>query len=148
MTEEALVADPQERFQDFFKSDKYRQRFSEMAIASKTSLVVDFEDLLATDSALAEGIIERPDQYLEHANRAALAQLQIEEPEYAEEIEKVSVQFKNLPVTTSLRALGSDHLGKLVMLDGIVVRATPARPMVTRGAFRCRRCGTVTYVDQ
>jgi replicative DNA helicase Mcm len=148
LTEEALVADPQERFQDFFKSDKYRQRFSEMAIASKTSLVVDFEDLLATDSALAEGIIERPDQYLDHANRAALAQLQIEEPEYAEEIEKVSVQFKNLPVTMSLRALGSDHLGKLVMLDGIVVRATPARPMVTRGAFRCRRCGTVTYVDQ
>jgi replicative DNA helicase Mcm len=119
-----------------------------MAIASKTSLVVDFEDLLATDSALTEGIIERPDQYLEHANRAALAQLQIEEPEYAEEIEKVSVQFKNLPITMSLRALGSDHLGKLVMLDGIVVRATPARPMVTRGAFRCRRCGTVTYVDQ
>ncbi len=142
------MADPQERFQDFFKSDKYRQRFSEMAIANKTSLVVDFEDLLSTDSALAEGVIERPDQYLEHANRAALAQLQIEEPEYAEEIEKVSVQFKNLPVTTSLRTLGSDHIGTLVMLEGIVVRATPARPMVTRGAFRCRRCGSVTYVDQ
>jgi len=148
MTEEVSVADPQERFQDFFKSDKYRQRFSEMAITSKTSLVVDFEDLLATDSALAEGVIETPDQYLEHANRAALAQLQIEEPEYAEEIEKVSVQFKNLPVTTSLRALGSDYIGKLVMLAGIVVRATPARPKVTRGAFRCRRCRTVTYVDQ
>ncbi|MDH5438471.1 MAG: minichromosome maintenance protein MCM [Candidatus Bathyarchaeota archaeon] len=148
MTEEALVADPQERFQDFFKSDKYRQRFSEMAIASKTSLVVDFGDLLSTDSALAEDIIERPDQYLEHANRAALAQLQIQEPEYAEEIEKVSVQFKNLPVTMSLRKLGSDHIGTLVMLQGIVVRATPARPMVTRGAFRCRRCGTVAYVDQ
>jgi len=148
LTEEALVADPQERFQDFFRSDKYRQRFSEMAIVSKTSLVVDFEDLLATDSALAESVIERPDQYLEHANRAALAQLQIEEPEYAEEIGKVSVQFKNLPETTSLRELGSDHIGKLVMLEGIVVRATPARPMVTRGAFRCRRCGTVTYVDQ
>jgi len=143
-----LVADPQERFQDFFKSDKYRQRFSEMAIANRTSLLVDFEDLLTTDSALAEGIIEKPDQYLEHANRAALAQLQIEEPEYAEEIEKVSVQFMNLPVSTSLRALGSDHIGKLVMLEGIVVRATPARPMVTRGAFRCKRCGTVTYVEQ
>ncbi|UCE16141.1 MAG: minichromosome maintenance protein MCM [Candidatus Bathyarchaeota archaeon] len=148
MTEGTSVADPQERFQNFFKSDKYRQRFSEMAIASKTSLVIDFEDLLATDSALAESVIERPDQYSEYANRAALAQLQIEEPEYAEEIEKVSVQFKSLPVTMSLRALGSDHLGKMVMVEGIVVRATPARPMVTRGAFRCRRCGTVTNIDQ
>ncbi len=148
MTEEAVVADPQERFQNLFKSDKYRQRISEMAIASKTSFVVEFGELLATDSALAESVIEDPDQYLEHANRAALAQLQIEEPEYAEATEKVNVQFKNLPVTMQLRALGSDHIGRLAMLEGIVVRATPARPMVTRGAFRCRRCGTVTHVDQ
>ncbi len=85
---------------------------------------------------------------MEHANRAALAQLQIEEPEYAEEIEKVSVQFKNLPVTTLLRELGSDNIGKLVMVEGIVVRATPARPMVTRAAFKCKRCGEISYRDQ
>ncbi|MFQ5836731.1 MAG: minichromosome maintenance protein MCM [Candidatus Bathyarchaeia archaeon] len=148
MTNEMLATDPQERFQDILTSDKYRQRISEMAIAGKTSLIVDFEDLMATDSALAENVIERPDEYLEHANRAALAQLQIEEPEYAEGIEKVSVQFKNLPVTTLLRQLGSDNIGKLVMVEGIVVRATPARPMVTRAAFKCKRCGEVSYRDQ
>ncbi len=148
MTNEMLTADPQERFQDILTSDKYRQRISEMAIAGKTSLVVDFEDLMATDSALAEDVIERPDEYLEHVNRAALAQLQIEEPEYAEGIEKVSVQFKNLPVITLLRELGSDNIGKLVMVEGIVVRATPARPMVTRAAFKCKRCGEVSYRDQ
>jgi len=148
LTKEMLAADPQERFQDLLTSDKYRQRISEMAIAGKTSLTVDFEDLMATDSALAENVIERPDEYLEHANRAALAQLQIEEPEYAEGIEKVSVQFKNLPVTTPLRELGSDNIGKLVMVEGIVVRATPARPMVTRAAFKCKRCGEISYRDQ
>jgi replicative DNA helicase Mcm len=148
LTNEMLTADPQERFQDILTSDKYRQRISEMAIAGKTSLIVDFEDLLATDSALAENVIERPDEYLEHINRAALAQLQIEEPEYAEAIEKVSVQFKNLPVITLLRELGSDNIGKLVMVEGIVVRATPARPMVTRAAFKCKRCGEISYRDQ
>jgi len=119
-----------------------------MAITGKTSLTVDFEDLMATDSKLAENVIERPDEYLEHTNRAALAQLQIEEPEYAEGIEKVSVQFKNLPVTTLLRQLGSDNIGKLVIVEGIVVRATPARPMVTRAAFKCKRCGEISYRDQ
>ncbi|MCK5563266.1 minichromosome maintenance protein MCM, partial [Candidatus Bathyarchaeota archaeon] len=148
MTNEMLATDPQERFQDILTSDKYRQRISEMAITGKISLIVDFEDLMATDSALAENVIERPDEYLEHANRAALAQLQIEEPEYAEGIEKVSVQFMNLPVTTLLRQLGSDNIGKLVMVEGIVVRATPARPMVTRAAFKCKRCGEVSYRDQ
>jgi replicative DNA helicase Mcm len=148
LTNEMLTTDPQERFQDILTSDKYRQRISEMAITGKTSLTVEFEDLMATDSALAENVIERPDEYLEHANRAALAQLQIEEPEYAEGIEKVSVQFKNLPVTTLLRQLGSDNIGKLVMVEGIVVRATPARPMVTRAAFKCKRCGEISYRDQ
>jgi len=148
LTNEMLTTDPQERFQDILTSDKYRQRISEMAITGKTALIVDFEDLLATDSELAEDVIERPDEYLEHVNRAALAQLQIEEPEYAEGIEKVSVQFKNLPVITLLRELGSDNIGKLVMVEGIVVRATPARPMVTRAAFKCKRCGEVSYRDQ
>ena len=119
-----------------------------MAISGATSLIVDFEDALTTDSELAESIIEEPDEYLEHANRAALAQLRIEDPEYAERIEEVDVRFKGLPIATSLRTLGSIHIGKLVMVEGIIIRSTPARPMVTRAAFRCRRCGTVTYVDQ
>jgi len=148
LTEEILVADPQERFQNILKIDKYRQRLSQMAISGATSLIVDFEDALTTDSELAESIIEEPDEYLEHANRAALAQLRIEDPEYAERIEEVDVRFKGLPITTSLRTLGSIHIGKLVMVEGIIIRSTPARPMVTRAAFRCRRCGTVTYVDQ
>ena len=148
MTEEILVADPQERFQNILKIDKYRQRLSQMAISGATSLIVDFEDALTTDSELAESIIEEPDEYLEHANRAALAQLRIEDPEYAERIEEVDVRFKGLPIPTSLRTLGSIHIGKLVMVEGIIIRSTPARPMVTRAAFRCRRCGTVTYVDQ
>jgi len=148
LTEEILVADPQERFQDILKVEKYRQRLSQMAITSATSLTVDFEDVLTADSELAESIIEEPDEYLGHANRAALAQLRIEEPEYAEKVEEVHVRFKGLPITTSLRELGSSHIGKLVMVEGIIIRSTPARPMVTRAAFRCRRCGTVTYIDQ
>ena len=119
-----------------------------MAIAGSTSLTVDFEELLATDSALAENVLEKPDEYLEHADHAALAQLQIEEPEYAETVETVTVRFRGLPETTPLRTLGSEHIGKLVMVDGIIVRATPARPLVTHAAFRCKRCGTVTYVSQ
>ena len=148
MTEEILVADPQERFQNILKIDKYRRRLSQMAVAGATSLVIDFEDVLTADSELAESVIDEPDEYLEHANRAALSQLRIEEPEYAERLEEVDVRFKGLPIATSLRALGSVHIGKLAMVDGIIIRSTPARPMVTRAAFRCRRCGTVTYIDQ
>ena len=143
-----MVAGPQERFQDFLKLEKYRKRISEMGIAGSTSFIVDFEDLLTTDSALAESIQKEPDEYLEHANRAALAQLQIEDPEYAEEIEAVNVRLRGLPETTSLRMLGSKYMGKLVTVAGIIVRATPVRPLVMQAVFRCKRCGTTTPVNQ
>jgi len=146
--EEIVVSGPQERFQDFLKSEKYRERISQMAVAGKTSLVVDFDDLLAFDSTLAQSIQETPDEYLKHANNAALAQLQIEDPEYAGKIETVNVRLRGLPVITAMRIIGSEHIGKLIMLEGIIVRATPASPMITRSAFKCRRCGTITYVNQ
>ena len=39
-------------------------------------------------------------------------------------------------------------MSKLVMVEGIVVRATPVRPMVQVAAFKCKRCGTMNHVDQ
>ena len=148
--EEIVVSGPQERFQDFLKSEKYRERISQMAVAGKTSVIVDFDDLLVFDSSLAQSIQEMPDEYLKHANNAALAQLQTEDPEYASKIEEkgVSVRLRGLPVITQMRNIGSEHIGKLIMLEGIIVRATPASPMITRAAFKCRRCSTITYVNQ
>jgi replicative DNA helicase Mcm len=148
MTEETLTEDPEELFLDFFKSDKYRERLSVMAVSGKKSFTVDFDELLAAEPKLAQQLMDNPDEYMEHANRAAKAQLQIEEPEYAEEIGNVTVRFRGLPEVTPLRILGSKHIGKLVMLEGIVVRASPARPMVMEGAFKCKWCGTITHVTQ
>ena len=116
MTEEIVTTDPQSRFQDFLKLEKYRRALSQMAVEGKSSITVDFEDLLAADSPFAESLVDQPDEYMIHANRAAYAQLQIEEPEYASEKEAVTVRFKGLPETTPLRALGSAHISKLVMV--------------------------------
>jgi len=152
MTEELEVIDPQERFQDFFKTEKYRQRIAQIAVAGKTSLIVDFKDFTAFDPGLAHKVSEKPDEYLKHADNAAYAQLRIEDPEYAEKIadkiETVTVRIVRLWEPTQLRKLGSDHIGRLVMVEGIVVRSTPVRPMVMKAAFKCKRCGNLTYLDQ
>jgi replicative DNA helicase Mcm len=148
MTEETLTADPESLFLDLFKMDKYRERISSMAVSGNKSFVVDFDELLAAEPKLAQRLMDSPDEYLEYANRAAKTQLQIEEPEYAEEIVNVTVRFRGLPEATPLRVLGSKHIGKLVMLDGIVVRASPARPMVMEAAFKCKWCGAISHVTQ
>jgi replicative DNA helicase Mcm len=142
------TTDPQERFLDFFKKDKYREKISQMAIQGKESFTVDFEELFGFDQKLAETMLEKPDTYLEHANNAAYAQLGIEEREYAEKIEKIVVRIIQLLGREQLRKLGSKQMGKLVMIEAIVVRATPVRPMVMQAAFKCKRCGTVSRVEQ
>ena len=150
MTEELETVDPQERFQDLLKTEKYRQRISQMAVTGRTSTIVDFEDVYAFDQQLAEELLEKPDEYLRHANSAAYDQLRIEDPEYAEKLkaETVTIRIAKLLETAQLRKLGSDHIGKLVMVEGIVVRSTPVRPMVMHAAFKCKRCGEMATVNQ
>ena len=148
MTEEMELVDPQELFQDFFKTEKYRQIISQLAVSGKTSIIVDFEDLYTFDQRLAEQLLERPDEYLKHADNAAYAQLQIEDPEYAEKRGKADVRITQLLAPTHLRKLGSDHIMKLVMVEGIVVRSTPVRPMVMQGSFKCKGCGEITRINQ
>lgn len=148
MVEEMEIIDPQERFQNFFKTEEYRKRLSQMAMGGRTSVIVAFEDLLAFDQKLAEELLDKPEEYLKHASNAAFAQLQIEDPEYAERIPLVDVRLVGLLEVAPLRKLGSEQMGKIVMVEGIVVRASPVRPMVMQGAFRCKRCGTITPVKQ
>ena len=140
--------DPQERFLEFFKMDKYREKISQMAIQGKESFTVDFEELFAFDQKLAETLLEKPDDYLQHANNAAYAQLGIEDREYAEKTQKITVRITQLLGREQLRKLGSKQMSKLVMIEAIVVRATPVRPMVMQAAFKCKRCGTVSRVEQ
>ena len=148
MTEELEVIDPQEHLQELFKKEKYRQRIAQVAVAGRTTLIVNFDDLLAFDQELAEELSKHPDEYLKYANNAAYAQLRTEDPEYAEKTETVTVRIVRLPETAKLRKLGSKHIGKLVMVEGIVVRSTPVRPMVMQAVFRCKRCGEITPVNQ
>src|SRR3990172_2193247 len=148
MTNELETVDPQERFLEFFKKERYRQRISQMAITGKESITVDFEELFAFDQRLAERLMEKPAEFLQHADNAAYAQLGIEDAEYAGKIEKVITRIVQLLGKEQLRKLGSKQMGKLVMIEGIVVRASPVRPMVLQAIFKCKRCGTPNSVEQ
>ena len=142
------TVDPQQRFQEFFKKEKYRQRIAQLAISGKGSIVIDFEELYGFDQALAEQVLNKPEEYLQHAGKGAYEQLRIEDAEYAEKLEKIIVRIVKLLGKEQLRKLGSRQMSKLIMVEGIVVRATPTRPMVQQGAFKCKRCGTMNQVEQ
>ena len=141
---------PEDRFREFlasFRTDsgeyKYRRRIAQMSLMGKKSVVVDFDDLLSYDQEFARMLVERPDEYLNHANRAVLEQLRYEDPFYADEVKTVYARFKGLPQRVSIRDISSRHIRKLVMFDGIVVRATPIKPLLTRAVYVCKDCGAI-----
>src|SRR4030042_2903332 len=60
----------------------------------------------------------------------------------------IDVRIVRLLQSAALRKLGSHEIGKFVMVEGIVVRSSPVRPMVMQAAFKCKRCGTLNPVNQ
>ena len=94
MANEQVAVDPQQRFQEFFKKEKYRQRIAQLAITGKGSITIDFEEIYGFDQALAELLLNKPEEYLQHAGKGAYEQLRIEDAEYAEKIEKINPQSR------------------------------------------------------
>ncbi len=148
MANQMETVDPQQLFQEFFKKEKYRQRIQQLAISGKSSITINFPELYGFDQSLAEMLLNKPEEYLQHAGKGAYEQLRIEDAEYAEKIDKIIVRVIELLGKEQLRKLGSKQMSKLVMVEGIVVRATPVRPMVQIAAFKCKRCGTMNQVEQ
>ncbi|MCW3997792.1 MAG: hypothetical protein NWF10_04410, partial [Candidatus Bathyarchaeota archaeon] len=90
------TVDPQERFLEFFKKEKYRVKIAQLAITGQESIIVIFEDLFAFDQPLAESLMGKPDDYLQYASNAAYAQLEIEDLEYSRKIDKVTIRIIQL----------------------------------------------------
>ena len=148
-------ARPEDAFQDFFRSyetdgvvSKYRKRLAQIAITNGKSLLVDFDDLIAFDPALARNVVEHPENFIGYASSAATAQMRVEDPEYAEHVGKIFTRFRRLPEKTPLRKVGAENLKKLALVDGIVVRTSQVRPTIVQATFRCRKCLEIIREEQ
>jgi replicative DNA helicase Mcm len=142
--------DPTEEFAKLFKMEKYRNRIAQLAIANAKSIVVDFIDVIRLNIDLTSQLLERPEEYLGYLASLAYDQLSFEDPAYYEKItkEQLKIRIANLEETAPLRTLSSEDLGKLVMVDGVIVGSTPVNPTVKLAAFQCKRCGTINKIQQ
>ncbi len=141
--QEELV-DPKLRFEEFLKTFqdritgefKYRERIRRMVIARMKSLVIDFEDLYMYDSDLARNLVDQPDTMLEALSEAIRSLVAIENVEYAKSVDKFYPRIRGLSNVVRIRDLRSDYIGKLIMVEGILVRATPVKEKVVKAVFR------------
>jgi replicative DNA helicase Mcm len=137
-----------EDFRDEEAGIKYDQAIAELGIKGLKSLVIDFSDLYTYDLDLAGETLREPDKLLDIFGKAVYAKLRLKDPLYAEMQKEIHVRFRNLPADTPLRKIGSEHIGKLVMVNGIIVRASVVTPLVVKAVFRCSACSELNYVEQ
>ncbi len=153
--------DPKEKFEEFFKSFKdekeelkYRRKIQQLSIENKISIIVDFDDLLKYDAELSRELLTKPEEIIKAADQAALTVLELEDREYFEKLKnedkKLFVRFRNLPSINHipLRKIRSEHIGLLVMVDGILTRASEVKPRLVEAAFECLRCHYINFVKQ
>lgn len=135
----------EERLVELFKRDKYRDLIARAVLSNRRSVPVDFPDIAVFDSGFASALLEHPDRHLPVLDAALTEQVRIEFPEQFGK--RFRARVRGLPEALSVRAIRSAHLGRLVMVDGIVVRATTVRPVVVRAFYRCRNCGREYEVE-
>jgi replicative DNA helicase Mcm len=137
-----------EDFRDEKNHLKYEQMISEMGVNASRSLFIDFNDLYSFDTELAREILNTPNDIIPGLGAVIHSKLKIKDPIYADSINRVYVRFRKLPADTPLRKIGAENIGKLVMINGIIVRASAATPIVIRAAFKCEACNQPIYVEQ
>jgi replicative DNA helicase Mcm len=150
--------DEQERFEEFLRTYKddqgtstYWTRVQQMSINDEISLTVDFQDLTSFDNVFIALAAEDPKRFLEMVNNALISVLRVEDPDYINSLTDTSiikVRFSGYPDHVPLRTIRSRHIGKLIRISGIMMRASEVKPLLVKAIFLCRICQAEIPQDQ
>lgn len=111
---------------------KYLERVKSMIDEGRISIEVDYLDLYLFNPQLARLLEQIPDAFLKYANSALGRLVEQLAPEYASEKKAFIVRPTKPSRTVKIRELGSEHLNKLVAIEGILVRVTPVKQKMSR----------------
>lgn len=153
------MSDIESRFTEFLRNYKdehgniiYLSRIRQMSLNDETSLILDFQDLSTFDIGFTEDAESNPIAFLNEARNGLIAVLNIEDPDYIGIYDDPEAVFKiriiNYREHVPLRAIRSKHIGKLIQVSGILMRASEVKPLLRIGAFRCKSCKTLLLVHQ
>ena len=134
-----------EKWEEFLKK-YYNDKILELAskYPEERSLLVDWANIDRYDSSLADTVLENPDRVLWQAKEA----LAIYDLPTGTTLDKAHFRIIRLPRRIEIRNLRSNHINKLIAIDGLVRKVTQVRPKIVNAAFECQRCGHLTTLKQ
>jgi DNA replicative helicase MCM subunit Mcm2 (Cdc46/Mcm family) len=110
------------------------------------SLDVEFSQIDAPDTALADLLLERPEEVLEAGIRAMRELV----PVAGAGAEGLRLRVVGLPMTArrGIRAIRETDLNRFLAIDGIVRRVSEVRPQIRDAVFECVACRTKFHEPQ
>lgn len=153
-----------EAYQQFFtnfKDDngdyKYIDLINRMIRDGKRSLTVDYNDLVLIDDTheldLASTLMENPYFMLATGSEALGLHVKSENLEFYREVildrDHYYLRFHETPSVIKIRDIRSSHVDSLKWMDGIVIRTTEIRSIITRAFYVCNEGHEleVTFTD-
>jgi len=136
VNEEELVRETAEEF----IRDRCISKIKQMILRDDNSIEIDFNELLDFSTELATFVVKNPEKAIEMLSDIIKSIVSEIDEEYCQRFRRFIPRFRNVP-TTKLRELRSEHIGKLVALEGIIVRATPPKQKIVKAVFVHEPCG-------
>jgi len=127
------------KFDEFF--DTYcKEGIADIVTAfpDKRSLNISIKDLARFDPDLASELIENPDTVMEAAVESLKEKMKDIDLKDKEPHPRFFGQTYNTPL---VQDVGSSFIGKMIMLDGLVVKRSEINPKVKVGMYKCTYCG-------
>ncbi len=134
--------DLSEQFIEFLE-DNYKKELAEAVMKGYKSIQIDFSLLDKQNPVLADIILEKPEETTKTLEDV------IEEIELPEK-KRLHIRFFNMPESTKIRirSIRAEHINKILVVDGIVRRASEIRPEVSEAIFECGECGNKITIIQ
>ena len=142
-----------EAYLDFFKTFqtdegefKYVTSINKMIREGERSLTIEYDDLVLMDDIndmeISSTLTEKPSWTIEIGSDALAEQVRIENPDYYREIttldnDSFAVRFANPPTPIQIRDLRSNHVDSIRWLEGIVIRTTEIKSIITEAIYFC-----------
>jgi replicative DNA helicase Mcm len=132
-----------DRFLTFF-NEFYRDDLTRAAAEGWKSVEIDFSNLDKFDVELSDYLLENPEEVL------PIVEDVIKQFDTGLVDAKLKIRFFNLPESKNIRIrnIRSEHVGKMITVDGMVKRASEIRPEIAETVFRCPECGNEITIIQ
>ena len=108
------------------------------------SLYIDFINIEKFDDALATALLNNPLDALP-ALQDALKTFEL--PRNIK-LDDAHIRLRHVPNLIKIRDIRSEHIGKLIAIDGLVRVVADVRPTLTVGMFKCQGCNEVIPLPQ